>query len=72
MTTLPRHRTARERAAQQSAAAAVARAWAHTQPPAEPEPEPWPPSPTAWRARCAAIRAQLDAENPHRCPWRTR
>lgn len=73
MTTLPRHRTPREKAALESARIAVARAEAHAARKADPEPVPEPVLPAvtsdepttsavAWRRRCRQIREEIDAE----------
>jgi hypothetical protein len=73
VTTLPQHRTAREKVASESARIAVARAQAHAARKADPEPvaEPVTPAATsdepttsaaAWRRRCRQIREEIDAE----------
>jgi hypothetical protein len=74
VTTLPRHRTPREKAALESARIAIARAQVHAACKVELEPvaETVMPAATsdepatsaaAWRRRCRQIREEIDAEH---------
>jgi hypothetical protein len=66
MTVLPRHRTARERRAQQSAQAAIARAHAHTRPaPAEDDFDLGRQYPYVTPARARQIRHELEETRRH-------